>query len=95
MAGEGDKMEGGFTCPLERRTDGIHGWLDGPAGLKTPFSVRESTLHIQNQSFALHPHQFTPWIKVRFGPARGIVRFLVTQTGSDFAMYASPVQMDP
>jgi predicted AlkP superfamily phosphohydrolase/phosphomutase len=94
-AGEGDKMEGGFTRPLERRTDGLHGWLDGSAGLKTPFCVRDSSLHIQNQSFALRPHEFTPWIKVRFGLARGIVRFLVTETEPEFAMYASPVQMDP
>jgi predicted AlkP superfamily phosphohydrolase/phosphomutase len=91
-----DKMEGGFTCPLKRRAYGLFGWLDGPAGLKRqPFCVRDSALHIQNQSFALRPHEFTPWIKVRFGPARGIVRFLVTQTEPEFTMYASSVQMDP
>jgi predicted AlkP superfamily phosphohydrolase/phosphomutase len=89
------KMEGGFRCPLERRADGFHGWLEGPVGLKTPLCIRDSSLHIQNQSFALRPHEFTPWIKVRFGAARGIVRFLVTETGPEFAMYASPVQMDP
>jgi predicted AlkP superfamily phosphohydrolase/phosphomutase len=94
-ASAGDKMEGGFTCLLERRADGLHGWLDGPPGLKTPLRVRDSTLHIQNQSFTLRPHEFTPWIRVRFGPVRGIVRFLATQTEPEFAMYASPVQMDP
>jgi predicted AlkP superfamily phosphohydrolase/phosphomutase len=95
-AGAGNvKMEGGFRCPLERRADGFHGRLEGPVGLKTPFCVRDSALHIQSESFALRPHEFTQWIKVRFGPARGIVRFLVTETGPDFTMYASPVQMDP
>jgi predicted AlkP superfamily phosphohydrolase/phosphomutase len=94
-AGAAHKMEGGFTCALERRADGFHGWLEGPEELKTPLRVRDSTLEIQNQSFALRPHEFTPWIKVRFGPARGIVRFLVTGAGPEFTMYASPVQMDP
>jgi predicted AlkP superfamily phosphohydrolase/phosphomutase len=89
------EMEGGVSCPLERRADGLHGLLEGPAGLTTPFHVRDSALHIQNEAFPLRPHEFTPWIKVRFGPASGIVRFLTTQTDPEFIMYASPVQIDP
>jgi predicted AlkP superfamily phosphohydrolase/phosphomutase len=89
------EMEGGIGCPLEQRADGLHGWLEGSAGLKTPFCVRDSALHIQNRIIALRPHEFTPWIKVRFGPASGIVRFLVTQTEPEFTIYASPVQIDP
>jgi predicted AlkP superfamily phosphohydrolase/phosphomutase len=89
------EMEGGVRLPLERRADGLHGWLEGPPGLKTPFRVQDSALHIQHQAFALRPHELTPWIKVRFGAARGIVRFLVTRDDGEFSIYASPVQIDP
>src|ERR1700683_1911235 len=40
-------LEGGVGSPLERRADGLHGWLEGPAGLKMRFRVRDSALHIQ------------------------------------------------
>ncbi len=92
-------MEGGVRCSLERRADGLHGSLEGPAGLKLPFRVCDAPLqvrlHIENETFALRPSEFTPWIQVRFGSASGIVRFLATQTDSEFTLYASPVQMDP
>jgi predicted AlkP superfamily phosphohydrolase/phosphomutase len=91
----GAQMEGGAHCPLERRADGLHGWLEGPEGLKTPFCVRESKLRIGGQSFELRPHEFTPWIQVRFGSTSGIVRFLQTHTEPQCTLYASPVQIDP
>ena len=94
-AGGGGAMEGGVRCPLEQRADGLHGWLEGPAGLKTPLRVRGSSLHIQGEAFPLLPHEFTPWIRVRFGTAWGIVRFLATRMEPEFTLYASPVQIDP
>jgi predicted AlkP superfamily phosphohydrolase/phosphomutase len=93
-AGVGE-MEGGAHCPLERRADGLHGTLEGPAALKTPFRVYAATLYIQRQQFPLRPHEFTPWINLRFGATAGIVRFLATQTEPEFILYASPVQIDP
>jgi predicted AlkP superfamily phosphohydrolase/phosphomutase len=89
------EMEGGVRSALERRADGLHGWLEGPAGLKTPFRVSHSSLHIQNQQFPLRPHEFTPWIQTRFGHTSGIVRFLAKDDTPEFTLYASPVQIDP
>ena len=44
--------------------------------------------------------EYTPWIRVAFrsGPGisvHGIVRFLLTETGAETSLYATPVQIDP
>jgi predicted AlkP superfamily phosphohydrolase/phosphomutase len=48
----------------------------------------------------LKANEYSPWIRVKFRSApgvsvHGIVRFLITETGAEFAMYATPVQIDP
>ena len=54
-----------------------------------------ATLSIQDQSLALRRGEYTPWIRLRFPSAHGIVRFLLTGAGEDFSLYATPVQIDP
>ena len=71
------------------------GLLQGPEGESIPFRVVRSTLHIQGQSIALVVGEYTPWIRLQFPSARGIVRFLLMQAEPDFALYATPVQIDP
>jgi len=73
-----------FTAPL--------GDLAGPPHETIPFVVHNAVLKIQGQSIPLRPGQYTPWIRLRFPSAHGIVRFLPTNDG---ALYATPVQIDP
>jgi len=108
------EVEGGSHYPLTRDAHGYSGFLDGPRdpsrgpdrALRIPFRVLEScdshplVLRIQGESFELRPHQYTPWIRVKFRfsafrSVSGIVRFLVTETGKQFSLYASPVEIDP
>jgi predicted AlkP superfamily phosphohydrolase/phosphomutase len=107
-------VEGGSHYPLKIETHGYSGFLEGPRDasrvpgrtLRIPFRVEESgdsrplVLRIQGESYELRPHEYTPWIRVkfRFSPFRsvfGIVRFLVTSTGKGFSLYVSPVEIDP
>jgi len=104
------EMEGGTHYSLTREARGYSGFLEGPRhmarALRVPFRVLESgdsrpaVLRIQGESFELRPHEYTPWIRVRFRVSRfrsvsGIVRFLATGNGSGFSLYASPVEIDP
>ncbi len=71
------------------------GELIGPNSETIPFRVDDLTLAIQGQSFPLRPGEYTPWIRLRFPSAHGIVRFLLTGTHTNFSLYATPVQIDP
>ena len=104
-AGPAGEVEGGAHFPLERDAQGYRGFLEGPSDsasrtLRISFQIRDSVLRIQGQSFELKPHQYTPWIQVKFRVSRwrsvrGIVRFLLTHEPPDLELYASPVQLDP
>jgi predicted AlkP superfamily phosphohydrolase/phosphomutase len=93
----GDFLEGSLEGP----DDTLH---ETGGALRVPFRValnsNEMRLEIDGQNFALKPREYTPWIKVRFraglgSSVHGIVRFLATETGPDYALYATPVQIDP
>ncbi|HEY1218278.1 MAG TPA: alkaline phosphatase family protein [Bryobacteraceae bacterium] len=71
------------------------GVLAGPEGTHVPFRVRDSRLEIQGESYPLVHGEYTPWIRLRFGRARGIVRFLPTRSEPELDLYATPVQIDP
>jgi predicted AlkP superfamily phosphohydrolase/phosphomutase len=79
-----------FTSP--------EGALEGPENTeKIPFHVRENTLEIQGETYALAIGEYTPWIRVKFrahggSSVAGIVRFLLSK---DNTLYATPVQIDP
>ena len=77
------------------RFDSTAGKLAGPEGTFVSFAVRAGRIEIQGDSYSLLKGEYTPWIRLRFGRARGIVRFLLTQDGPEFSLYASPVQIDP
>jgi predicted AlkP superfamily phosphohydrolase/phosphomutase len=95
------EVEGGSRFPLTRDAHGYSGFLEGPeAARPIPFRVVQSELRIQGQSFELRPHQYTPWIRLKFRVSRfrsvaGIVRFLLTGNSEQVSLYCSPVQMDP
>jgi predicted AlkP superfamily phosphohydrolase/phosphomutase len=77
------------------RFDMPSGELIGPESETIPFHVEDRELRIQGQSFTLAAGEYTPWIRVKFRSARGIVRFLLAGEGADFSLYATPVQIDP
>jgi len=108
------ELEGGTHYSLTRETRGYSGFLEGPQhtsrALRIPFRILESgdesgdshppVLRIQGESFELRPHEYTPWIRVRFRLSRfrsvsGIVRFLATGNANGFSLYATPVEIDP
>ena len=71
------------------------GRLKGPEATSLPFRVHDHRLEIAGQSFPLTKGEYTPWIRLRFGRVHGIVRFLLIESGPEFALYATPVQIDP
>ena len=93
-AANGD-LEGGARYRLEASPEGFTGALEGPEGCTVPFRVTALRLAIQGAEYELRPHEFTPWITLRFGRVSGIVRFLLTQQAPDIRLYASPVEIDP
>ena len=72
--------------------DGI---LQGPDTEGIPFVIRDSVLQMQGQSHTLRVGEYTPWIRLHFPSAHGIVRFLLMCSEPEFSLYATPVQIDP
>jgi len=71
------------------------GALAGPEGTRVPFQVQDARIEIQGGSYPLAIGEYTPWIRLKFGRAHGIVRFLLTQCEPEIDLYATPVQIDP
>jgi len=93
-----DSFEGGNRYPLIEADGVLAGELAGP-GDSILFRIRDPEgapiLDIQDELYPLGPHEYTPWIRLKFGRVHGIVRFLGTQSGDDFSLYATAVQIDP
>jgi predicted AlkP superfamily phosphohydrolase/phosphomutase len=81
-------------------------FLEEGGALRVPFRVtprqnRETaTLRVQGKTFDLRRGEYSPWIPVTFRSplgmkASGIARFLITETGPEFSLYVTPVQIDP
>ncbi|MDQ6758265.1 MAG: alkaline phosphatase family protein [Acidobacteriota bacterium] len=92
--------EGGTRYPLTRGSGVLTGSLEGPDKLTASFRLVEGAIEIEGVRHPLRPGEYTPWIHVSFGgggfvPIRGIVRFLLTESGDETSLYATPVQMDP
>src|SRR5689334_8878537 len=80
--------EGGSRFPLSRSGGALTGELEGPESLTIPFQISDGSLEISGARYPLHPGDYTQWIRVSFrrGPGRavrGIVRFLLTETGAE------------
>ncbi|MGA2274185.1 MAG: alkaline phosphatase family protein [Bryobacteraceae bacterium] len=77
------------------RFSAAEGALTGPEGTHVPFRVHDDHIEIQGQSYPLNAGEYTPWIRLKFGRAHGIVRFLLTHREPEIDLYATPVQIDP
>jgi hypothetical protein len=95
-------FENGHRYPLIEADGALAGELAGPQD-SILFWIRDAegdpVLEIRGDFYPLKPRRFTPWIRLKFGDGHsavhGIVRFLVTQTGQEFSLYATAVQIDP
>jgi Type I phosphodiesterase / nucleotide pyrophosphatase len=81
------EADGSLAGELAGPGDTVMFWIRDPEG--------EPVLYIQDSAFLLTPHEYTPWIRLKFGRVHGIVRFLLTHTGDDFSLHATAVHIDP
>jgi predicted AlkP superfamily phosphohydrolase/phosphomutase len=86
---------------VEGPDDALH---ESSRALRLPFQIvlngGTPRLEIDGQAYTLKRGEYTPWVRMRFKAGlgmnvQGIARFMVTQMEPDFAMYATPVQIDP
>jgi predicted AlkP superfamily phosphohydrolase/phosphomutase len=77
------------------RFTAAYGVLTGPEGTQVPFRIHDARIEIQGDSYPLTIGEYTPWIRLKFGRVRGIVRFLPTRLEPELDLYATPVQIDP
>jgi predicted AlkP superfamily phosphohydrolase/phosphomutase len=91
----------GFAGEIEGPADTFV--ADAPL-LRIPFHVmpRNGTfeLHVQGQCCGLVPGEYTGWQRLKFRTAigvcaAGLVRFLATETGPEFSLYMTPINIDP
>jgi hypothetical protein len=91
-------FEGGKRCPLVELDGVLLGELqarDKPVLFRVIDAEGDASLEVDGEIYSLKPHEFTPWIRLKFGAVRGIVRFLLTSAGPEFSLYATAVQIDP
>lgn len=95
-----DDPEGGSRSPLRLSDGALIGDLEGPEKKTVAFRILPGTIQIDGDRYPLRLREYTPWIRVAFSTApgitaRGIVRFLLLETGEHTTVYATPVQIDP
>jgi predicted AlkP superfamily phosphohydrolase/phosphomutase len=78
---------------------------EGGAPLSIPLRMRvtapdRAELEIADERHALRVGEYTEWLPLNFRSslgisARGLARFLVTETGPHVSLYMTPIQLDP
>lgn len=95
------RVAGDFEGEIEGPEDTF---VDGSPILRIPFRVvrRGATfeLQIQGRRCRLNSGEYTKWQRLDFRTAigakvRGMARFLVTESGPEFSLYMSPINIDP
>ncbi len=95
------RVADGFEGEVEGPADTF---LENETPLRIPFRVVSKNgafeLRWQERSCRLTPGEYTPWQRLAFrtaigSKANGMSRFLVTETGAEFSMYVSPINIDP
>ena len=80
---------------LKRTETGHEGEVEGPPGEFLGFGItNDHLLRVDGNSYPLEPGKYTPWLRLRFPSARGLVRFLLVEK-EPFTLYVTPVQIDP
>ncbi len=100
---------GGEQTVLRRTGDGnrirtrIMGPDDGTGGNMTiPMTITvapdksSATFEVDGtDAFTLKPREYSEWIDLSFGKAKGIARFYITEIDPDFNLYHTPIHIDP
>jgi predicted AlkP superfamily phosphohydrolase/phosphomutase len=102
------QFESGSRYPLRRAGEWLIGQIEGPpdtfieggAPLTVELRLREAELEVNGERYKLRPGEYTEWVRLEFrsalGPkARGLARFLLTETGPHVSLYMTPIQLDP
>lgn len=93
----GDGFEGEIEGPEDT-------FVEGGEPLRIPFRVAShngtAELRFQGRRCKLKPGEYTPWQRLTFrtaigAKAVGMARFLLTETGPEFSIYMSPINIDP
>ena len=78
-----------------RRTEiGYEGKIEGPPGEFLGFGITNNVLRVGGKSYPLESGKYTPWLRLHFPSARGLVRFLLVEK-DPLTLYVTPVQIDP
>ncbi|RME39482.1 MAG: nucleotide pyrophosphatase [Planctomycetota bacterium] len=95
---EGDRIRSYLIGP----PDELH---ENGGELRCPFEVRitgkdRALLTVEGQTYPLEAGRYTPWVRVvfRMGAGvrvRGICEFQLLSTEPEFALYVTPIQIDP
>jgi predicted AlkP superfamily phosphohydrolase/phosphomutase len=95
------RVADGFAGEIEGPPDTF---LEGSPALRIPFRVDRRNggfeLRLPGRRCPLRPGEYTPWVRLRFrtavgAAASGIARFLATETGPEFSLYMTPLNIDP
>jgi predicted AlkP superfamily phosphohydrolase/phosphomutase len=95
------RAAGGFQGEIEGPEDTF---IEGGACLRIPFRVAPHNgsyeLCVHDHRYPLTPGAYTDWLPLTFrtaigAKARGIARFLLTETEPELSLYMSPIQIDP
>ncbi len=89
------EVEGGLKLPLTRVGDSWNGSLPGPGTETVAFRIQRGELQIAGKTYELMRGEYTPWIRLKFKAAHGIVRFLLTQAEPELTLYVTPIEIDP
>ncbi len=77
----------------------------GTGPMRCPFTIEitgkdRATLSVAGEKYSLEADVYTPWVTVTFSAGlgikvKGICEFLLVATEPEFALYVTPVQIDP
>ena len=95
------RVAGGFAGEIEGPQDSF---LETSPTLHIPFHIAQRNglfeLHLQGRRCPLRPGEYTSWQRLRFrtaigATASGMARFMATETGPEFSLYMTPINIDP
>jgi predicted AlkP superfamily phosphohydrolase/phosphomutase len=93
-----DKYRGEIEGPQNYMEEG-GGSLRIPFTL-TPNGTGRAVFEVAGERHQLVEGEYTPWITLTFSAAlgikvQGIARFLLTESGSEYSLYSTPINIDP
>ncbi len=98
---------GGEQTVLRRQGNRIRTRIMGPddgtgGNFTIPMTITiaddRKTAHFEidgSDPFTLRPQEYSEWIELSFGKAKGIARFYITEIDPEFNLYHTPIHIDP